>query len=253
LTEVSLIDGRTFDVVNFDEFTNKKHPYYQNGVRYAVCASCKSSVKIVGGKNNNTQSKRNIKMYASHTSNEITDLDFNEAYRDCFLYLGNRENWQGIYGRNDSENVNAELESYIKENENEIAHELSRLTGIRFYSGEDESPNSLFSQVLSSFKDNSGLYCQYFCPDAVPLLILDRAEPVDFWGYKITDEQIMATIGASNALGGFLHYSQLKPKKSLSLKFVATLDNNENPLYLILKFIWEDDELILKRISAKYE
>jgi len=189
-------------------------------------------------------------MYASHTSSEIAGLYFTEAYRDCFLYLGNRENWQGIYVRNDLDNVNAELESYIEENENEIAHELSKLTGIRFYSGEDESPNSLFNQVLSSFKDNRGLYCQHFCPDAVPLLLLDRAKPVEFWGYKIAEKRIKGRVRANDALGAFLEYDQFKPE--FPVEMVATMDDNENPRYLILKFIWEGDELILKRISAKY-
>lgn len=250
---VSLKNGATFDVAKFDITTSKKHPYYQNGKKYAVCPTCKSSVQLMGGKNNKSQSRRTKATYASHRQSEIQGLPFSERYKECLFYKGNKGNWQQIYDKSVA-SKNLELEDYIKKNSSEIAYRLTEFTGIGFHKEYDNEPNSLFNKLLNSFMEHRGLYCEYFLPDAVPLLLLATGEPVEFWGYKIKDAAIKEIIERNDHLSESLEGDQFKPQRHLgTVSLVAALNNNDNPKSLVIRLLWGNGRsLTINRLSANF-
>lgn len=249
---VCLKDNSTFYVANFDITTSKNDPYYQSGNKYAICPTCKSSVQIMGGKNNKSQSRRSKSTFAAHTQSEVQGLPFAE-YKKCPFYTGNKNNWQQIYNKG-ATSKNLELEVFIENHTSEIAKKLTELTGIHYFNEKQNTPTSLFDKTLNSFIEHRGLFCKHFIPDAVPLLLLATGEPVEFWGYRIIDKAIISRIENNNQLRTSLEGDQFKPQRHLgNVSFVAALDNNDSPIYLVLKLLWgHDRSLTIKRLSANF-
>ena len=258
---VSLACGRTFRVSKFDTATNKTCPYYQDGSRYAICPTCTSSVSIKNGKGNNVKSKRTLDMYASHTTKEVNGLNFNPSYKSCPNYTGNNNNWQKIYTANSSQK-NLALETYINNHENEIVEILTEITGIRFWKwGKDPAenrikiPSSLFNKLYSSFVKHRGLYCKYFAPDAVPVLLLSRMGKIDASGSMIESDKLKSKIESNNLLNDCIESSKFNPKMSQLKKgihLVAAMNCNQDPSHLELKIEWRNDIALIKRINADF-
>lgn len=243
---VKLKNGKSINVSVFDDETNKEYPYYQNGSRFALCPYCCSVVNIKGRRENKNQSTQQ-KMYASHHTKTVSGLEL-KRYEDCPFYQGNKGNWQGVY-QIDNKNVeNEKLKEYINDNKDVLAKELTTLTGIAFKN--KEGVNSLFNNIYQSFVDNGGLYRKYWHPDMVSRIMLINSEQVEFWGYVIQEQAVINKIKKrKNFCSGLKTNNQFK---SDNVSFVATMDNNENPNKINIKLICKNDELVLKKISAKY-
>lgn len=244
--------GNLFDVSNFDDFTDKKPPYYQNGKRYACCPECGSSVQIIGGVANKSQSGNSREAYASHTRSKIYNLPL-KNYKKCPLYSGNDNNWQKIYSST-ADKDNVLLNKYIDDHLLDLAIKLTDLTGIRFWCfGQNsmQTPNKRFLNLVTSFKNNGGLKMSYFVPEAIPRLLLHYAKPINIWGVKILDNNLKEKIKRCPVFKDCFKKKQFQPADGT--KLVASIDNINHPQYLNLKLIWNDnEELLLKRISAKY-
>lgn len=244
--------GNLFDVSNFDDFTDKKPPYYQNGKRYACCPECKSSVQIIGGVTNKSQSGNSREAYASHTRSKINNLPL-KNYKKCPLYSGNDNNWQKIYSSTvDKDNVL--LSKYIDDHLLDLAIKLTDLTGIRFWRGRKNIPqfyNNIFNNLVTSFKNNGGLKTSYFVPEAIPRLLLHFAKPISIWGVLILENDLKEKIEGCAAFKDCFDKKQFQPV--YGTKFVASIDNINHPQYLNLKLIWgKNESILLKKISARY-
>ena len=247
MISIKLLNGNRINVSDFDDKTNKKPPYYQNnGSRYACCPFCNSVVSIKGGRENKNQSNQR-KMFASHLGSQIKGFELND-YRNCPFYHGNEGNWQGVYQVNSAVPENEELKAYIEEKKVAIASELLTLTGIVFKN--KHGVNTLFNDILQSFEDNMGLHRNRWHPDAVPRIMLERAGPVQFWGYIVSDADIVTRISNNQVIGGYLDLESNQFKGN-DIYFVAAVDDNQNPQKIGIKLIWDDGELVLKDISAK--
>lgn len=246
--------GNLFDVSNFDDFTDKKPPYYQNGKRYACCPECKSSVQIIGGIANKSQSGNSREAYASHTTSAIYGLPHKD-YKNCPMYSGNKNNWQKIYSSN-TDKDNEDLDNYIKDHDLDLAFELTALTGLYFWRTElnyQKAPNSFFNNLVTSFKNNGGLKTSYFVPEAIPRLLLHYAKPINIWGVKILDDNLGEKIRQHSNFKDCFEDDQFKPYSYFKVKFVANVDNISHPRYLYLKLIWgKNESILLKKISARY-
>ncbi|WP_413523031.1 hypothetical protein [Lactococcus raffinolactis] len=250
--EIKKVDGRPdiIDVSDFDNLTNKRKPYfYSASQRYALCPTCGSIVNIVGGKGSSLQSTRNKNAYASHLGSippivNVQGLAFNSNYTSCPAYQGNNNNWQGLYKNNRTQTINQKLQSYINNHSQEIAKEMSELTGVIFYNR--TSTNRLYSDVLDSFINNKGLYTNSFYPDFVSRQILEVASPVDFWGYIITNATALSTVTKS-VIGKDLVDSQLK---SSNVQFVVDIDNINSPKNLLVKLLYPNGELVISKATA---
>ncbi|MFR1820600.1 MAG: hypothetical protein ACLSXK_04755 [Lactococcus petauri] len=244
--------GRLIDVHSFEEETRKEFPYYQNGKKYAVCPTCGSSVQLIGGENNREHSRVSNSLYAAHTKSSINGFAFDATKKNnCPNYTGNENNWQGIYESNRALPINQEVEHYILNNEIEIAEELSQITGIKFekfnHKEKIKEANSLFDRLFDSFRRNGGLMMrpENFVPEFIPRLLIQKAAPIPFWGYVIWEKSIRERIKKHKQLSKFLSDKQFCPNINVSL--VGTLDDDENPKWLLLKLVWnkvvDGDEL----------
>lgn len=256
LPETNSNFGEIIDVTDFEEKTHKLFPYYQTGSKYALCPTCGSSVQLIGGENNNTGSSKTPKLYAGHTPNEVEGLRFNSKDKKaCPNYTGNTNNWQGIYKLNPSIADNKDVENYILANEDKIAEKLWDLTGIRF--NNQGGVNKLYNEIYESFKKNNGLKIEptKFVPEFIPRLLLLRANPIKFWGYILNDDNKIKVEECEELKDSF-QGNQFKPMfeekkgQKKDVKFVGVLDNDQNPQHLILKLVFEDKQIILKKISA---
>lgn len=246
---VSLISGERFHISEFEKKTNKQYPYYQHGRKYALCPYCKSSVQVVGGINNSTHS-RNQKMYAAHTQNEITKLNFdNEAKLECVNYEGNNDNWQKIYTISQTEQENQEIVDFIENNINQIAKRVGKILGFKFILDSGKR-SKVFDKVYESFKKNGGLRVSNFTPEYIPRMIAIKADPVPCWGL-IPYEKTLKRILGSTKLKGSMEGKQIKPTDTV--KVVCVLDNDEHPKHLKTRLIFEDNtpDLDIQNNSAK--
>ncbi|EDP6423472.1 hypothetical protein FVI60_08805 [Campylobacter jejuni] len=249
MEHVSLISGEKFHISEFEKKTNKQYPYYQNGRKYALCPHCKSSVKIIGGLNNSTQSKKQ-KMYAAHTENKVKDLNFDDkAKHECKYYSGNDNNWQKIYTSSQTEQENQELVDFIENNINQIAKGVGNILGFRFILDSGKR-SKVFDKVYESFKKNGGLRVSNFTPEYIPRIIAIKADPVPCWGL-IPYEKTLKRISGSTKLKGSMEGKQIKPTDTV--KVVCVLDDDEHPKYLKTRLIFEDNtpDLDIQDISAK--
>ena len=180
---VRLLNGTIVNVNEFESATNKLYPYYQQGKKVALCPACQTSVQIVGGMNNNLQSKNKI-MYAAHTKSEIPPFPYDKKKKEkCVNYHGNVNNWQKLYSQSDAKTENKELEQYINQNIFNIVSEIESIIGFKCLKN-DQTTSKIAKALLDSFYQNKGLYLQsdYFVPEFIPRLILIKAAPVPCWG-----------------------------------------------------------------------
>ncbi|WP_412771632.1 hypothetical protein [Ligilactobacillus murinus] len=246
---VSLISGETFHINEFEKKTNKQPPYYQTGGKYALCPWCKSSVQIIGGLNNSTHS-RTRKMYAAHTPNETTKLNFdNEAKFECVNYKGNDNNWQKIYTISKTEQKNQELVDFIENNIDQIAKDVGNILGFKFILDSGKR-SKVFDKVYESFKKNGGLRVPNFTPEYIPRMIAIKADPVSCWGL-IPYEKTLKRILESSKLKESMEGNQIKPTDTV--KVICVLDDDEHPKHLKTRLIFEDNTPVLdiQNISAK--
>lgn len=244
-----LIDGRTYHIDDFEEKTNKELPYYQNGRKYALCPTCGSSIQLIGGENNNTQS-RTEKYYAAHTRNHIEGLLYDiERKNKCANYEGNQNNWQGIYQRGQGLPENEELSIFINENQSDIAKKVGDLIGFYGLKSNGE-PSAIFSQLLDSFKENEGLCIspEQFAPEYIPRMIIGRAEPINCWG-SIPHEEIRNRILQHPLLQDSIDGGQFKP--NIETRLVCVLNNGIAPTQIQIKLLFEGEELNLKQVNAR--
>lgn len=247
---IKLETGSRLTVDQFENNTNKSYPYYQDGKKYALCPACGSSVQIIGGINNLTQNKER-KMYAAHTRSKVIGLNYDEeAKLNCLNYEGNANNWQRIFDARADVNENQEALEFINEHINEIAQEVERIIGFKCKYANRTS--KLFDELYQSFINNGGLRIlpNQFVPEYIPRLIVLRAGVVSCWG-AIPLEKIRNQITNNEILKDSIDEGQFKPK--IDVKLVGILDNDANPTQLIIKLVIEDEELVLKHISARYK
>lgn len=246
-----LIDGGTYHINEFEEKTNREFPYYQNGKRYALCPTCGSSIQLIGGENNNTQS-RTGKYYAAHTRNPIEGLLYDiERKNKCANYEGNQNNWQGIYQRGGRFPENEELSIFINENQLDIAKKVGDLIGFNGLKG-DGTPTAIFDKMLESFIRNGGLCIlpEQFVPDYIPRMIIERAEPVSCWG-ATPYEEIRNRIQQNPNLQESIEGVQFIP--NIRTELVCVLNNVENPTQIIIRLLFGQDELDLKTVNARVQ
>lgn len=247
---VQLVNGKIIDVDKFEIETNKEGVHYQKGKKYAICPSCGSSVQIIGGQNNSTNSSQTNKMYAAHTQSEVTGFKYAQlAKRNCIRYEGNQNNWQKIYNNNSKEStINKKLEQYIKDNRLKIAKELEQMLGFKTIISNNKE-GKLFKKIYESFIENKGLYIRddQFDPDYVSRLLIVKSSPVKCWGYKMNGSLKSKLIENfdEDELG-----KKFKPKKNVEI--VGTLDDDNNPQYIHIKLIIENSpEIFLNKVHAK--
>ena len=246
-----LIDGGTYHIDEFEEKTNKNIPYYQNSKRYALCPTCGSSIQLIGGENNNTQS-RTGKYYAAHTRNPIEGLFYDiERRNKCPNYEGNQNNWQGIYQRGEGLPENEEFSIFINENQSDIAKKVGDLIGFNGLKS-DGTPTAIFDKMLESFIRNGGLCIlpEQFVPDYIPRMIIERAEPVSCWG-ATPYEEIRNRIQQNPNLQESIEGVQFKP--NIRTELVCVLNNVENPTQIIIRLLFGQDELDLKTVNARVQ
>lgn len=245
---VKLNTGIPFDVENFEDKTSKSIPYFQAGKKYALCPSCGSSVQIIGGTNNLTQSGGG-RLYAVHTRSKVRGLDFNEAAKlNCINYQGNKYNWQRIYEVRQNIPENQEVLKYLEENIDKIASDVEDLIGFRCKFKDRRS--TVFENLYRSFKDNGGLCIEndQFAPEYLPRMIIERASPVKCWG-AIPVGRTKNYIERTQNFQRSIDKGQFKP--AIEVEFVGTLDNDENPTKLNMRLIIGEEELDMYHISAK--
>lgn len=248
MKKVKISKNICIDVVNFDDVTNKKSPYYQSGgSRYASCPFCNSVVNIKGGYENKKQSTQQ-KMYASHHGNEVEGFELKD-YKNCPFYQGNKGNWQGVYQVNKKIRANEELQTYIENNKVAIAAELSDLTGISFKN--QYGVNTLFDSVYESFILHNGLCRMNWHPEMVSHIILINAATIKFWGYKVISEEVANIIRENSVINSSLGSNNQFKSNGIKVSFIATMNNNDNPEKIHIKLVWDNSELVLKTISAK--
>ena len=248
MKHVKLNTGIPFDIEKFEDKTNKSFPYFQAGKKYALCPSCGSSVQIIGGINNLTQNKER-RLYAAHTKNKVRDLNFNEVAKlNCINYKGNNNNWQRIYETRQNIPENQEVLEYINENIDEIASAVEELIGFRCKL--KDSRSKVFENLYRSFKVNGGLCIakDQFAPEYIPRMIIERAGPVQCWG-AIPIGRTKDCIQRTQTIEGSIDKGQFKP--TIEVKFVGTLDHDENPTRLNMKLIIGNEELDMYHISAR--
>lgn len=253
---VRLLDGKIVNVNKFEDATNKSYPYYQKGKKVALCPACQTSVQIVGGMNNNLQSRDKI-MYAAHTKSEIPRFAYDKNKKEkCVNYHGNVNNWQKLYRQSDAKTENKELEQYINQNIFNIVSEIESIIGFRCLK-KDQTISKIAQALLDSFYKNKGLYLQpeYFVPEFIPRLILIKAAQVPCWG----------SIPLSNTKSKLVKHPLLNKciekngqfKPSMQTKLVCVLDNDVNPKSIIVKLLYKDSgiekEIVLRKINAKVE
>lgn len=245
---IKLKTGLPFDIDNFEDRTNKSYPYYQNGKKYALCPSCGSSVQIIGGKYNLTQT-RTRRIYAAHSRSKIDGLNFDEESKfNCVNYEGNDNNWQKIYEVRANTPENQEILNFIKDNIDDIAREVESIIGFKCKYASKRS--KLFEDLYQSFIGSGGLHIanDQFAPEYVPRMIVQRAEPVNCWGaipLERTQNRIIREPNFADSMVG----TQFKPR--VDVKLVGTLDNDVNPTQLNIKLIFEDEELELNYVLAR--
>lgn len=247
MKKVKISENKYIDVVNFDDKTNKMYPYYQQGSRYARCPFCDSVVNIKGGAENKNQSTQK-KIYASHHGNEVEGFELKD-YKNCPFYQGNKGNWQGVYQVNKDAVENEELKIYIENSKVAIAEELSELTGISFKN--KDGVNTLFVNIYESFISNNGLHRKNWHPEMVSHIILINAAEINFWGYKVISEKVANRIRGKSVINSSLGSNNQFKSDGIKVSFIATMDNNANPKDIHIKLVWDNDELVLKTISAK--
>ena len=248
MKHVKLNEGIPFDVENFEDKTNKGFPYFQDGKKYALCPSCGSSVQIIGGINNLTQNKGG-RLYAAHTKSIVRGLNFNEAAKlNCINYEGNSNNWQRIYEVRQNIPENQELLEYINENIDEIASAVEALIGFRCKL--KDSRSKVFENLYQSFKNNGGLRIanDQFAPEYIPRMIIQRAAPVACWG-AIPIGRTKDYIKRNRIFEGSIDKGQFKP--TIEVRFVGTLDHDENPTRLNMRLIIGEEELNMYHITAR--
>ena len=248
-----LINGGTYHIDEFEEKTNKKLPYYQNGSKYALCPTCGSSIQLIGGGNNNTQSSTG-KYYAAHTKNPIEGLLYDiDRKNNCANYEGNKNNWQGIYQRRRELPENEELSKFINENKSDNAKKVGDLIGFNGLKGDGRTPTAIFDKILESFISNEGLCIlpEQFVPDYIPRMIIERAAPVSCWGatpYRAILNRIQRNPNLQESIKGV----QFKPT-NIDAKLVCVLNNVENPTQIIIRLLFGQDVLNLKTVNARVQ
>ncbi|WAX25073.1 hypothetical protein YS771_GM000064 [Streptococcus phage YS771] len=248
MKHVKLNTGIPFDVENFEDKTNKSFPYFQDGKKYALCPCCGSSVQIIGGINNLTQNKGG-RLYAAHTKSKVKGLNFNEAEKlNCINYEGNNNNWQKIYEARQNIPENQVVLEYIKENIDEIASAVEDLIGFRCKL--KYSRSKMFENLYQSFIANGGLCIanDQFAPEYIPRMIIERASPVNCWG-AIPIGRTEGYIKRTQTFKGSIDKGQFKP--AIEVKFVGTLDHDENPTRLNMRLIIGEKEFDMYYITAR--
>lgn len=237
-----LIDDKIISVDFFENISNKEYPYFQDGNKYAICPYCMSSVQIIGGDNNSTQSKQK-NIYAAHTKNKISGLMFNEKLKNtCVCYEGNRNNWQQIYTKNSSsKKENLILKKYIEDNKDKIKKEISEIIGFN-------CSDKFFNKFYESFIKNKGLYEQNFVPSYVSRKIVYLSEPIGCWGFIVKDS-IKNKIIKEREFSTAFEKNQFKPE--LETQLVGVLDNDVMPKKILVKLLYNNKELIINKVSAE--
>lgn len=253
---VRLLNGTIVNVNEFESATNKSYPYYQQGKKVALCPACNTSVQIVGGMNNNLQSRNRI-IYAAHTKSAIPPFAYDETKKEeCVNYHGNANNWQKLYTQTGAKTKNNELELYINQNILNIVSEIESIIGFKCLK-KGQSTTRIAEELLNSFYKNKGLYLQsnYFAPEFIPRLILIKAAQVPCWG-SIPLSNTKSKLVKHQLLNKFIEQNgQFKP--SMETKLVCVLDNDVNPKSIIVKLLYKDSgiekEIVLRKINANVE
>ncbi|MEI5992047.1 hypothetical protein A5881_003603 [Enterococcus termitis] len=193
-----------------------------------------------------------LNIYAGHTKNAVNGLDYSvEKKINCIMYKGNKENWQKIYEKSESNIINKDLELFLETNKEEIAIEIQKIIGFKCKFRDGVS--GLYLRLVNSFIDNKGLFLKpnYLVPEYIPRLIITRASPVTLWGYIPLDavkeliEQVPELAPAIDEDGKF------KPKGHV--QFVGVLDNDRNSSEIKIKLLFDNKELVIKRIKSRIE